>query len=413
MVKKANDINLIQHQLDFIQSEARHTGLVAGFGSGKSRAATIKTWAKKMKYPRIDVAYYLPTYSLIEDIAYPNFEELLKQLRIPYQLIKSSKWITTPLGKIIFRSMDNPNYIVGYEVGYSLIDEADILGIDKMKTAVKNIVARNRSVLPNKDPHQLDFVSTPEGFQFMYQFFVKNGSDHRRLIKAKTSDNPYLPDDYIEILTDMYTKEQLAAYLDGEFVNLTSGTIYYNYDRKKNDTKEQIRNREVLHIGMDFNITNMNAVIHVIRNNQPMALAEISGAFDTPNMIEIIKEDYKMKGHSIVVYPDASGEQRSTISLDTDIKLLKKAGFKVIVGKSNPRVKDRITSMNVAFKNSKDIREYLVNAENCPNYTEALEQHTYKNGQPDKNSGHDHITEAAGYFISSRKKKRIGSISAG
>lgn len=411
MEKKTRDVKLLKHQLAFIKSNSRHTGLVAGFGSGKSRIATIKTISKKLQYPGIDVAYYLPTYALIEDIAYPNFESLLTEYGIQYSLHKSSKSIQTPYGKIIFRSMDNPNYIVGYEVGYSLIDEADILESKKMNDAVKNIVARNRSVLPNEDENHLDFVSTPEGFHFMYKFFVKNKSSHRHLIKAKTSDNPYLPPSYIETLKDIYTTEQLAAYLDGEFVNLTSGSVYYSFDRELNHTNEEIRNREVLHIGMDFNITNMNATIGVIRLGRPMTLEEISGIYDTQQMIEEIKDRYPR--HSIVIYPDASGDARSTSTMETDHSLLKKAKFKIRSPKMNPAVKTRVTTMNANFKNAKEERTHLINTNNCPVLTEALEQQAYKKGQPDKSSGHDHITEANGYFIMGYKKKRTGRISAG
>jgi len=409
--KKQNNVEVLIHQWEFIKSTARHTGLVAGFGSGKSRAATHKTVEKKKMYPGINVAYYLPTYPLIEDIAYINFEQELTRQNIPYTLNKSSKSIHTPLGKIIFRSMDNPNYIVGYEVGYSVIDEADILGLAKMKKAVVKIVARNRTPLPNGDHNCLDFVSTPEGYQFMYQFFIKKSSEHRKLIRAKTSDNPHLPDDYIETLQDIYTTEELQAYLNGEFVNLTSGTVYYTFDRRLNHTDEEIKPHEVLHIGMDFNITDMNATVGVIRRGKPMTLGEISGVYDTSQMIEQIKERYPR--HSVVIYPDASGAARNTTTTETDHTLLKKAKFKVRSPKANPAVKDRVTSMNVGFKNSKGERHHLINTNNCPNLTEALEQQPYKNGVPDKTSGHDHITEANGYFVMGYKKKKVGRVSAG
>ena len=43
---------------------------------------------------------------------------------------------------------------------------------------------------------------------------------------------------------------------------------------------------------------------------------------------------------------------------------------------------------------------YKVNTLKCPSYVEALERlGKDKNGNPDKSSGFDHITEAGGYFI--------------
>ncbi len=401
-MQQAIDIPVLKHQIAFINSNATHTGLVAGFGSGKSVAGTLKTIEKKKAYPGIDVAYYLPTYPLIKDIAFPNFSDWLEYHEIPYQLNRSDKEFITPLGKIILRSMDNHDLIVGYEVGYSLIDEADILPMQKMKDVFVKIVARNRKVLPNGEKNSVDLVSTPEGFKFMYNFFIRNKKEARVLIKAKTKDNPFLPENYIETLKEIYTPEQLEAYLNGEFVNLTSGNVYRNFDRELNHSDREIKDKDILHIGMDFNITNMNAVVHVIDKKEPIAVEELTGIYDTPEMINTIKTRYPK--HSIVIYPDASGKNRTT-SGKSDIKLLKEARFTVRGLSKNPFVRDRVNAMNTALLDGKGNRTYKVNTNNCPRFTEALEQQTYKNGEPDKQGGFDHINEAAGYFIWQQRKK--------
>ena len=106
----------------------------------------------------------------------------------------------------------------------------------------------------------------------------------------------------------------------------------------------------------------------------------------------------KFAGHRIVIYPDASGKSRST-SGKSDIDLLKRARFTVRNLNKNPFVRDRVNKMNSAFLNGKGERLYLVNTNQCPVYTEGLEKQPYKNGEPDKEGGFDHITEAGGYFI--------------
>lgn len=408
MTKATTPVIALPHQIAFARSEAIHTGLVAGFGAGKSKGATIKTVAKKMQYPNIDVAYYLPTYGLIRDIAFKNFSEQLEEAGIPYDLNRSEFAFNTPLGRIIMRSMTNTETIVGYEVGYSLIDEADILPKTKMQDAFRMILARNRIMLPDGKPNCTDMVSTPEGFKFMWEFFKKEKNANRVLIKAKTSDNPYLPDSYIQTLTETYTEAQLQAYLNGEFVNLTSGTVHHTFDREKNHSTRAIQAKDVLHIGMDFNVTNMSAVVHVIDGKTLIAVDEITKAFDTAEMIALIKA--RFAGHRVVIYPDASGSARKTNSSDTDIKLLKKARFTVRKPSKNPSVKDRITTMNVMFCDADGNRRYLVNTNTCPEYTEALEQLPYKNGVPDKTSGFDHLAEAGGYCAwqqSTKKPTRI------
>jgi hypothetical protein len=38
--------------------------------------------------------------------------------------------------------------------------------------------------------NQTDVVGTPEGFKWLYDFFIKK-CDHKAVIKAKTYDNPF------------------------------------------------------------------------------------------------------------------------------------------------------------------------------------------------------------------------------
>jgi hypothetical protein len=54
--------------------------------------------------------------------------------------------------------MSDPERIIGYEVGYSLIDETDILSKDKMSDVFMKIIGRNRSVLGHIN--QTDVVGT-------------------------------------------------------------------------------------------------------------------------------------------------------------------------------------------------------------------------------------------------------------
>ena len=56
--------------------------------------------------------------------------------------------------------------------------------------------------------------------------------------------------------------------------------------------------------------------------------------------------------------------------------------------------------MNRIFLDGNNQINYYVNHHKCPEYCEALERQAYgNNGEPDKSSGFDHITEAAAYFI--------------
>ena len=375
---------------------------VGGFGSGKTAAAIARAMALKTHFKKADIAYYLPTFPLIEDIAFQRFPDLCERKGWAYKLNMRAASIEFPgNGRIVFRTMERPERIVGYEVAHSIVDELDTLPAEKARNVWNKIIARNRQKVAGGIRNTVAVATTPEGFRFVYERWARNPAPGYVMFRAKTMDNAAnLPDGYIDNLRNSYPSQLLSAYLDGEFVNLESGSVYQSFDRKLNASTETIRPGEALHIGMDFNVTRMAAVVHVMRDGSPHAVAELIDVFDTPAMVKIIKERWQDRGHSVLIYPDASGSNRKSVNAsESDIALLRAARFSVCVNASNPAVKDRVLSMNAMFE-ADGVRLYRVNPDGCPHYVESLEkQHYDKNGEPDKTSGHDHAVDAGGYFI--------------
>jgi hypothetical protein len=134
----------------------------------------------------------------------------------------------------------------------------------------------------------------------------------------------------------------------------------------------------------------------VIDKNNVYDVDEIVGAYDTPNMINIIKERYQ--NCQINIYPDASGKNRNAQGAsESSIQLLRQAGFNVYAPNKNPFVKDRVLAMNTSF--SKGF--HYVNISKCPTHASNLEQQVYNQaGEPDKTAGNDHTNDANGYLIS-------------
>jgi hypothetical protein len=395
---KINLSLLHDSQKQFIKSKYLHTGIVGGYQSGKSTVATIKAVLHLLQYPGIPVAYYLPTFRLFDDMLLPKLEDILTdRLNIPFKHNQQKAKIITPYGEIWMRSMDTPDSIVSYSVGYSIVDEVDLVHPNKRQKAMQRISSRNS--YKKETPNQIDFVSTPEGFAYMYNFFVKTKNENKLLLNLKTQDNAEnLADGYIQGLREQYTKEQLEAYLNGQFVNLTSGTVYYNFDRILNHSNRTANASDTLHVGIDFNIGNMSAVVHVIDSN-PVAVDEITKAHDTKQLCNLLQ--MKFPNNRIICYPDASGQNRSTNADTTDLKIIEGFGFKVSANRKNPLVMDRVKNVNRMFCNANDERKYFVNTHKCSEYTEALEKLSFdSNGIPDKNSGFDHLCDAGGYFIS-------------
>ena len=120
-----------------------------------------------------------------------------------------------------------------------------------------------------------------------------------------------------------------------------------------------------------------------------------------PAMAQKLRERYTLQGHTVTVYPDASGQNTSSKNAsESDLSILRAAGLRVRVNPSNPAVRDRINAKNALILNDKGERRLKVNTSACPVYTEALEQQAYDtNGDPDKSTGHDHHNDAGGYRL--------------
>lgn len=391
------DINPTPPQFEYITTKEPFPALVSGFGAGKTEAAIYRSIIGKLTNPETDRGFYAPTYDLIRMIAFPRFEEILEQLGIKFRLYKSplNYLEIAGSGRIFFRSMDTPQRIIGYEHADADVDELDTMKAKDAAYAWRQIVARNRQNKRDGSPNSIGVTTTPEGFKFVYDTWKKDPKPGYKIIQAATMSNPHLPEGYVQSLRDIYPANLLNAYLDGQFVNLQSGTVFNGYNRIAHRSTETVLDRELVLVGMDFNVTNMSAVVYVLRGQQWHAVDEFKGIYDTPSMVKALDEKYRR--HSVRIYPDASGASRKTVDASTsDIALLEQAGFSVYANKSNPYIKDRVTATNAAFEHGR----LFINDKACPEYARCMEQLAYDdNGQPDKKSNLDHLPDAGTYPI--------------
>ena len=416
-------LNLNHPQAEFMNTSTPFSGFVGGYRSGKTFIGCVKLWKLAAAHPGIKLGYFAPTYPQVRDIFYDTIEEVGDEfsdhagMPCTVDINKSEHTVKLIIGGDVYatvkcRSMEHPHRIVGFDISHALIDEIDCMKKEKADAAWKKIVARMSSVRDDYPVNTVDFTTTPEGFNWMYDFFVKQLREKPELkrfyslVKASTLKNrKNLPDDYIDKLYATYPSNLVDAYVNGEFVNLTSGGVYTCYDRKLNNTDRGVKATDHLHIGMDFNVGKMSAIVHVEDNRDgtkiTSAVDEFMGLLDTPAMIKAIENKYPE--HRITIYPDASGQNRkSSNASETDISQLKKS-FKVNARTKNPFVKDRVASVQGMLCNANEERRYFINEVLCPETAESLEQQIYnKQGEPDKSHDNDHPNDALGYYINNQ-----------
>ena len=244
------------------------------------------------------------------------------------------------------------------------------------------------------------FIGTPKGFNHFYDIHKKglDGETGYRSWQYTSVQGGNVPESELAAARQELDPRTFEQEYEASFKTF-SGVVYYCFNRFESASTEEIQPDDELHIGMDFNVGKMAAVVYVQRGLHMHAVEEIAKGFDTPYMIDKIKERYQ--GHTIYIYPDASGNNRkSGDASQTDISLLKKAGFIVRVNSRNPAVKDRVNSTNAMFMNSAGERRLFVNLKNCKSFVECLEKQDYNDaGEPNKKTGFDHMNDAGTYPI--------------
>ena len=390
-------------QLAFVDDQDTSIlGVSAGYGAGKTRALCAKAVHLAMANQGFIGVVMEPTGPLIRDIWQSDFDDFLETYDIPYTFRASplpEYTLHLPGGdtKILCRSFENWQRIIGINGAWVLADEIDTVNPAIANKAFPKILGRLRS----GNVRQFAAASTPEGFRWMWQTFASDdgkGREDRRLIRMRTQDNPHLPPDFIERMQANYDPQLLKAYLDGEFVNLTTGQVYDRFDRVKHVTTQVPDiSREPLRIGVDFNVGNMSAIIAIRAGKSLYVVDEVSGAHDTDALAQKIKAHYP--DHKIYIYPDASGGNRSTNATQTDIAILESYGMSNQSPKANPPVRDRVAAVQALLENGKgEVR--LKIAASCVKMIEGLELQSYtEKGDPDKDAGYDHMNDALGYLI--------------
>jgi len=389
-------------QLAFVDDQdSQILAISAGYGAGKTRALCAKTLALAIANQGFIGCVMEPTGPLIRDIWLNDFDDFLEHYEIPHTFRASplpEYVLHLPGGdtKILCRSFENYQRIIGLNLAFCCADEVDVVNTAITSKAFPKILGRLRS----GNTRQFAAASTPEGFKWLYNEFGSPEAlkrPDRKLIKMKTIQNPHLPPDFIERLKANYDPSLLKAYLDGEFVNLNTGQVYDRFDREKHIIQSFDAGNEPLHVGVDFNIGNMSAVIAVRTADKLIVIDEISGGHDTDAIGQEIKRRYPHR--QLYAYPDASGGNRSTNATRTDIEILQSYGFSNQSERSNPPVRDRVAAVQAALENGKgQVRVQIT--ENCKRTIECLELQSYKDdGTPDKDAGYDHMNDAIGYMI--------------
>ena len=375
-----------------IEHDARFRVLITGRRFGKTFLC-IQEIAKFASIPKQKIWYVAPSYRQAKSIVWNDLREKLLRHRWVKSINNSDLTITLRNNsKITLRGADNEQSLRGVGLNFLCIDEFADVTPDAWYQVLRPTLSDTRG-------HAL-FCGSPRGFGNWSYDLYKLGETNNdwKSFKFTTLEGGQVDQAEIEQAREDLDLRTFQQEYEATFVNY-SGMIYYNFNREKNIIEKFTDRSQTLHIGLDFNVDPMSAVVSVIENDCIFIIDEIQiYSSNTVEMCEAIKTRYKKK---ITVYPDPSARQRKTSAGGlTDIAILKNAGFEVKSRNTAPLVRDRINAVNSKLKNVNG-KNSLYILKSCKNVIKSIERQIYKENThiPDKDSGYDHMNDALGYMV--------------
>lgn len=375
------------------ECDARFRVLIGGRRLGKTWLA-IRELARFGRFPERKILYIAPSYRMAKQIVWKDLKGRLSDINWIKKVNESELTVTLVNGtEIMLRSADNYDSIRGLGVDFVVFDEFADIDVETWTEVV-------RPALSDRQGHAL-FIGTPKGVSNWAKELYDRGQDNLDDWKSwqfTTLDGGNVSAEEIESAKQdlderTFRQEYLASF------ETYSNIIYYNFNRDRLFKEDQeITPKDILHVGMDMNISPMSAVVSKWNGKHLTVVdaIEIYGS-NTQELCEEIKQRYPK--NKIIAYPDASGGAGTT-SGKSDHNIIRQNGFDIKAPRRNPPVVDRINSVNAAFENSAGLNRLTIHHK-CKRLIECLEKQTYKNStrQPDKASGFDHLNDALGYLV--------------
>lgn len=271
------------------------------------------------------------------------------------------------------------------------------------------------------------FIGTPKGFNHFYDEYAAgqpgDGKDPERMSwKYSTLEGGNVPQHEIDKKRATSDERTFRQEYEASFETY-AGIIYYAFQRQHNikpppwfgESGRRYNPNLPVHVGLDFNIDPMTAHVYqeVVEKGRIVSYQIDEVHIDSSNTQEMANElgtryenlrTEKPREH-VTIYPDPAGAARSTKAPlgETDITILRRAGFRVYAMSTHPAVRDRINLVNGKYCSADGVRTLFIDP-TCKRSIASAEKQSYKAGtsEPDKEGGYDHDNDATGYYVYTR-----------
>lgn len=394
-------------QSDFHASNAKYRLYAGGFGSGKTLCGSQEAIQLALRYPNNFGLVGAQTYPNLRDTTQRTFLEVvphpvLKGGRLETAFNKSENSLEFYNGSVvIFRSMDDPNKYKCLNLGFFYIDELSEVAED-IWMMLESRLRRNNV------PRRTGFGTTnPEGGSWVYSKFVQNQSENYSYFQAPTTENIYLPEDYVQGLLDSYPESWVKRYIYADW-SAFEGQVFPDFHSSYPYVIPHVNPdpEHPVYFGLDHGLHNPTAALWGSVNPDTGTLYVYQEYYETNQLVEhhaanikFMSKDTSIFGHWI----DPSTQNRNAVTGKSVRGEYLRHGVPVIPG--NNDLHAGIHKISEYLKKNKDGQPKLVISERCEHLIEELSQYRWQKAKPGQNEPEkphaykDHTVDALRYMI--------------
>jgi hypothetical protein len=373
----------LPYQAAFDESTSFYDCLFAGYGAGKTYALVMKMLRLCAINRGLPGGILTPTMQMFKRDVVPTIETIAAESGLKVRFMGNPARIIFKdfnATVYVFHGEDEGRSIRGPNLAWGVINEATLI----TEKTFKAFLARVRikaAVL-----RQIAMSGTPEGFNWAYDMFVAEPREDASVFYGDMRLNRYVADEYAKMLESSYDDIMVGQYVEGKFINTTSGAALYKFNRAKH-VVERIERKPKLEVwvNLDFNVAPFAATLwqrlppDSKEHHKLEAFDEIAiQGGDTWEMGKLIKEKAGTDVSNIVLFPDPAGNARKTSAHEniTDIQILEGMGFNDIRYNVGLTVKECLLAAN-SFVGKNLIR---IDRKRCKETVKDFEQVTLKPG---------------------------------
>ena len=354
--------HLLRHQEASINSIRMHPEipfvfLIGGFqfGCGKSftdvQLCLFLYHAYKNSKEPITIGILGVTIKLLKQTVIADLERAFDAGNISYRDNSQAGTITVGQVTFVYLAMQNPDDIYAFNFHCAICDEIDEVPSERVQKIVTAIQERCRVVMPagrdmpSRDPF-IFFSTTAQGLGGTYQlieYFKEKNLPYIK-IRGRTQDNTNLAQSQLKLLRGLYTEDEARAYLDGEFVNLSTGRVYPEYDARVHVYMPfKVKPTDTIYVGQDFN-AGYNAAVEMVERNGKIYVVNIHHWDYVGDAARRLRELYP--NNKIIMIPDANGKE----IMSGFVEEFEQYNVEIHWNNINPSILERITGINKAFR---------------------------------------------------------------